>query len=60
MKHKIKCTGCNKVIAKGQLPALVEIQCPHCSTLNDLSHVDISTAKDHTQPFSERLKLEKK
>lgn len=59
MNVKIKCSGCNKVIAKGQLPATVEIQCPSCGTLNDLSKMDISTVQDHL-PYSQRLKLQKK
>jgi len=58
MKQSIYCVGCGKKIAKAELPALVEIACPKCKTLNDLSRE--ARTGDKTQPFAERLKLEKK
>jgi phage FluMu protein Com len=54
MKQKIKCESCNKVIAVGVKPAVIEIKCPQCGALNDLSKpVD-------QRSFTERLALEKK
>lgn len=50
MKQKIKCESCNKVIAEGQIPAAIIINCQHCGARNDL---DI-------RPFTERLGLERK
>jgi len=55
-KGKIECCSCGKVIAKGELPATVEIECRNCGAKNDLSKVPV----DKTKPFAERLNLEKK
>jgi len=52
MKQKIKCESCNKVIAEGQTPATVIINCSHCGARNDLS-ADLRS-------FTERLGLELK
>jgi phage FluMu protein Com len=58
LKQSVYCIGCGKKIAKAELPALVEIACPKCKTLNDLSRV--TPTDDKTKPFAERLRLEKK
>lgn len=57
-KRPIKCCNCGKQVAKGELPALVEVKCDKCGTVNDLSQVAIDG--DSTKPFADRLKLEKK
>lgn len=55
MNQKIKCESCNKVIAEGQLPATVIINCRHCGAKNDLKEKE-----DHCQSFTDRLELERK
>jgi len=57
MNQQIKCEGCNKKIATGELPAKIMIKCPHCGSLNDLSKPNPG---DKAKPFTERLNLEKK
>ena len=57
-KRPIKCSNCGKQIAKGELPALVEVKCEKCGRVNDLSQVGVDP--DTTRPFADRLRLEKK
>lgn len=60
-KRKIGCENCNKVIALGEVPASVEIKCPHCGTLNDLSKLSMPKGF-RNQSYTERTvkKLDKK
>jgi len=51
---KICCHNCGRMIAEGNLPAIVKIKCPKCKVVNDLN------VQDKTKPFTERLELERK
>lgn len=52
MNQKIRCESCNKVIAEGQVPAVIIINCSHCGTRNDL--------RPDPRSFTERMGLELK
>lgn len=48
IRKKIRCENCDRVIARGELPAEINIICK-CGHDNNLS------SKTHIKPFAERL-----